>query len=76
MVAGGSRVKIWADEDIVSGSCYLFWPSESRGPDVPVKTTDKKIPASHCSIPQWCLKSALAVSHLRTWAPWFILPEL
>lgn len=42
MVAGGSGVKSWADGDMVSGGCYLPWPSELWGPDVPVKTTDKK----------------------------------
>lgn len=38
MVAGGS-LGWW---DMVSGGCYLPWPSESWGPAVPVKTTDKK----------------------------------
>lgn len=77
MVAGGSGVKSQADGDMVSGGCYLPWPSELWGPDVPVKTTDKKkITALHCSMPQWCSKRALAGSHLRTQAPQFILSKL
>lgn len=47
MVAGGSGVKSWADGDMVSGGCYLPWPSELWGPDVPVKTTDKKKKKNH-----------------------------
>lgn len=55
----------------VSGGSYLSWY-----PDIPVKTTDKKITALHCNMPWWCSKSALGGSQLKTWASQFLLPKL